>query len=389
MQNKTLCSTAQRFRTAINKQLIFNPNISIFYKSENLKKILKSDNQNDDQISTENDSNNDNNEKRVNNEIDKGIDFMGIDLNNYKLLEKIGHGGYGDVYQIKNKKTGEIYAAKIFFKPISAINNVEKRSLYRELNIMAKITHPNIVKFIGFSPVNFHGENKPVILTELASNGSLEVILNKERKGMSLKYWDDTHKLIAIYSIASAMSFLHSHEIIHRDLKPENVLIDDLFHPKIADFGLSKFKELNQNNFNSVSTTKGTPMYMAPEIWRDRIYTKAGDVYAYGMTLYELWTEIHPFNNVKSQYRIYQDILHGVRPKIPNSLPEKWKDLIEHCWDSNRLRRPTFEQIVNDLKTNKEYITDKVNLSDYQNYMNISLELYMYRLYQLLLIFHY
>lgn len=77
------------------------------------------------------------------------------------------------------------------------------------------------------------------------------------------------------------MAYLHSHEIIHRDLKPENILLDDYLFPKIADFGLSKidhsFRSMTGDTINGMF--KGTPRYMAPEIYSKTNYSKASDVY--------------------------------------------------------------------------------------------------------------
>ena len=85
------------------------------------------------------------------------------------------------------------------------------------------------------------------------------------------------------------MSFLHSHNIIHRDLKPDNILMDEFLHIKIADFGLSKIQHLNSSN-NSFNSS-----YIAPEIWEDCNYTKAGDVYSFAIIVYEIMSTDKPY----------------------------------------------------------------------------------------------
>lgn len=96
------------------------------------------------------------------------------------------------------------------------------------------------------------------------------------------------------------MSYLHSHHIIHRDLKPANILEDENLFPRIADFGLSKSSQRKSDNSSTKSaiSVRGTPIYIAPEIWRDQEYTKAGDVYAFSMIVYELLTLDEPFKDV-------------------------------------------------------------------------------------------
>lgn len=192
-----------------------------------------------------------------------------FDLNDFIMQNKIGEGAFGKVYQVKNKKTGQFCAAKISIEKTEDISRGSLLDLYREVSIISKLDHPAVLKFVGFSPNNFKGKSKPVIVTELAKNGTLTNFILK-LKAKSSPNLIDTQKLIIIYGIAAAMSYLHSHDIIHRDLKPDNVLLDDYLHPKIADFGLSKVSKQNPTKIALESTLsiKGTPVYISPEIWK-------------------------------------------------------------------------------------------------------------------------
>lgn len=144
-----------------------------------------------------------------------------FDLKKLTLLNKIGSGSFGEVYRAKDNETGDIYAAKISLSSLDDIEDSEDslQNLSREVNIMAKLNHPCILKFIGFCKAAFNGEPQPVIITEFISKGSLENLILLERQSLADKKWNDTQKLITIYGIAAAMSYLHSHNIIHRDLK--------------------------------------------------------------------------------------------------------------------------------------------------------------------------
>lgn len=112
-----------------------------------------------------------------------------FDINQYEKKEKIGGDTYGEVFKVIDKNTNEQYAAKISLYE----NNPD---LTREINNLAAIDHPSILKFIGYSPVNFYGEPKPVIITEFLPNNSLHRVLDDERKGLADQNWDDTKKLI-------------------------------------------------------------------------------------------------------------------------------------------------------------------------------------------------
>lgn len=200
---------------------------------------------------------------------------MQFDLKKYKLQRKIGHGAFGNVYKVKEQATGNIYAAKISKTPIDEeqIKTDEVQLLFREVNLMATLDHPAVIKFIGYSSTDFEGKNRPTIVTELAQNGSLEEMIEFSKNSLSKENWDDTRKLINIYGIAAGLKFLHSHGIIHRDLKSGNILLDENLFPKIADFGLSKIHNdlFPNSNFQSRRGLKGTPSYMSPEIIKDEI----------------------------------------------------------------------------------------------------------------------
>ena len=100
-----------------------------------------------------------------------------VDLDNFIKIEKIGKGSFGEVLKVKDKQTGEIYAAKIGFKSLEEETKDAKINLAREVNLLSQLNHPSILKFIGYSPYNFDKKNKPIIITEYSSTGSLFDIL--------------------------------------------------------------------------------------------------------------------------------------------------------------------------------------------------------------------
>lgn len=296
-----------------------------------------------------------------------------LDLNDFEKIDfPIGTGGFGTVFKVKNKKTGEIFAAKEF-KDFRLGDGTENIS--RELNIIAKLSHPSILKFYGYSPNDFDNNPKPVLITEYAENNSLYTVLDLEDRGISPAGWDDTKKLITIYGIASGMSYLHYYSIIHRDLKPHNILMDSLFFPKIGDFGFSKILHENADSFSFESTNcvKGTPSYIAPEIWaadknEDIPYSKASDVYAFGMLLYEMMTLKAPFEKLTIP-QICNKVASGERPELIDSIEEPYKSLIEQCWSQNPNERPTFAQIIEELQSDK-FITPTIDESEFNEYLD-------------------
>lgn len=287
------------------------------------------------------------------------FDVNMVKASEFEQKAKIGEGSFGKIYKVIEKKTGNLYAAKISRIIIDTrTNNVEGDRLENEIIITAKLNHPSIIKFIGFSSTNFKDETKPIIITEFAANGSLDKILEMESNSLSSKNWNNTKKLINLYGIASAMSYLHNLNILHLDIKTSNILVDINFCPKIADFGMSKdmSDEENKESFKD-KEFKGSPAYMAPEIWKEMVYSKPVDVYAFGVTAYEIITNEKPFDDIKNAIILAFEVLNlKRRPEFKFPIPPCYKKLIEDCWNDNPNKRPTFDQIVQELKNNHDFI---------------------------------
>lgn len=232
---------------------------------------------------------------------------------------------------------------------------------------ISKADFPSIVQFKGYSKKDFLNNNKPVIVAEYVPCGSLEDILRMERNSLSDPRWNDTKKLINIYGIAAAIMFLHSKNIIHRDLKPENILMDEELNPKVTDFGLSKEKK--KENTNQTQEIKGTPIYISPEIWEEKDYSNAGDVYAFAFIVYEIITGKKP-NLGKNWYQIQKMVTEGKRPEIDFCPSDAYSELIKRCWSQCPEDRPTFEQIVEELRTNSDFIIDTIDQEAFEDYVS-------------------
>ncbi|KAK8884818.1 hypothetical protein M9Y10_043938 [Tritrichomonas musculus] len=299
-----------------------------------------------------------------------------LNLSQYTKIDKIGQGSFGKVFKVVQKDTNNIYAAKISSIPLSEDDNSLNLNLQREVNIIAQLNHPSVLKFIGYSPINFNQNPKRVIITEYTSNGSLSSIIKLERQGLSPQEWNNTKKLINIFGIAPAMSYLHSHNIIHRDLKPENILEDDYLFPKICDFGLSKIFNSNKESMSAESQSgfKGTPIYIPPETWIREEYSKAGDVYAFSLIVYELMTLEEPFKEFTISMIYSKIVTQKYRPEFKCPIADCYKDLINRCWSDDPKQRPTFEEIVFELKNNSDFITETVNANELFNYIDYTEE---------------
>ena len=295
-----------------------------------------------------------------------------LDLMRFKKMNKIGSGGFSEVFQIMERGSGKKYAAKISLKEVDLNSHAEMLYISREVNILSKLVHPSILRFIGFCPHNFKKEPKPVLVTEYLTNGSLGQILELERAGRSPAGWDQTKKLVVIYGIAVGMAYLHSHNILHRDLKPDNILLDDYLFPKIADFGLSKIYHTDSSIISMESSTniKGTPAYIAPEIWDDPEYTKAADVYSFAYIMYEIMTGEVPLKNINMVQIIPKICVEGFRPQFKYPIPDSYRKLIEGCWNGIPTKRPSFQYIADLLENDSSFITEGVEEIDFHGYVD-------------------
>lgn len=151
---------------------------------------------------------------------------------------------------------------------------------------------------------------------------------------------------------------MHSQNVVHGDLKARNVLIDDQGHALVADFGLAKFERvsiksaLTQSPSLDSTPTKpkmvnivGTPHWLAPECFVEGGVTKASDMWAMGMTCYELFTDGQvPLVEIATD-DLGQRLLDGTRPNRVEAIPDFAWTIMERCWAHEPFTRPTFSQL--------------------------------------------
>ena len=119
---------------------------------------------------------------------------------------------------------------------------------------------------------------------------------------------------------------LISNDIIHRDLKPDNILIDKFLFPKITDFGLAKVINSDQTILNSQSEFgfKGTTSYSALEVLEKNLFSKASDIYAFGLIVYEILTNQELYKDY-SFYKVSVEVVSGIRPDLDSDIPDAYK----------------------------------------------------------------
>lgn len=287
-----------------------------------------------------------------------------LNIKDFVKLNKVDKGTFGDLFLLKSVKTGEIYAGK--FTIGSKSNTDSANKLSKEINIISKENHPSIIKFIGISPIDYENKPNPVIVTDYLPNGSLEQMINLAIHDNAPEQWDDTQKLITLYGIASGMAFLHSNAILHRDLTPSNILFDGLLFPKICDFGLSKEKK-SYIKYNILP--KGSPLYMAPEIFDSCNFSKASDVYSFAIIAYQIICDEKPIKFPENPQKLMKRVMKGKRYIFECQVGKSYRNLIKNCWNQDPTKRLTFEQIKEELKTDPGFIIETVDKEQFFKYV--------------------
>ncbi|XP_074364765.1 cysteine-rich receptor-like protein kinase 25 isoform X2 [Apium graveolens] len=198
--------------------------------------------------------------------------------NNFSVDNKIGEGGFGEVYKgiLGNGK-------EIAVKRLSKSSNQGAEEFKNEVVLVAKLQHRNLVRLLRYC---FEGEEK-ILIYEYIPNKSLDYILFDPQKQVLLD-WPRRYKIIG--GIAKGMLYLHEESrirIIHRDLKPSNVLLDAEMNAKVSDFGMSRIFGVDQNH-GKTSRIVGTYGYMSPEYAMHGDYSVRSDVFSFGVLLLEI-----------------------------------------------------------------------------------------------------
>jgi aurora kinase len=205
-------------------------------------------------------------------------------ISDFDIKKELGSGAFGHVYLVIHKQTNAQYAIKAIDKR-NKMNMEESPYFKREIEVMYKVHHPNVVKLYG----HFEDNNYCYFIMEYISKGNLYGLIPKDNKKRI------NPKVVAniMKDIISAVYYLHNINppIIHRDIKPENILLNDGLVAKLTDFGWSNYI------FNGIKRTTlcGTPVYMAPEIIREQPHDERVDIWCIGVLLFELTTGTLPF----------------------------------------------------------------------------------------------
>lgn len=256
----------------------------------------------------------------------------------WRVMELLGSGGFGQVMKVINIKSGKIFAVKRLF--YNSANETQQRfidSLIQEISILKKLKHKNIVKYLGSEVL----EGNYCMYIEYLSGGSLAKLLYLLGGLSEITVRAYTRQIL------KGIRFLHENGIIHRDLKSENILLDSNGKIKLCDFGSSKKYENDLGESGDIQSMKGSLPWMAPEVMKQGGYGRKADIWSLGCVVLEMLTAKPPWNGIENQVMLMMRVaVYNETPVIPSNISENCKDFLVKCLQRDCNLRPTAQELL-------------------------------------------
>ncbi|KAL3998181.1 Protein tyrosine kinase family protein [Acanthocheilonema viteae] len=259
-------------------------------------------------------------------------DNLLVDRSRVTLEELLGDGQFGNVYRgTFMKEDGLIDAVAVKVCKMDG-ETMERQNFLEEAFVMHRFHHEHIIALVGICI------EKPIwIVMELAPLGELRQYLLHNTATIDLSV-----QLLFSQQLSSALVYLHSCKYVHRDIAARNVLLSSPYCVKLSDFGLSRCVE---DNIYTASRGKLPIKWMAPESINYRCFSKATDVWMFGVCMWEILTYgVKPWQGVRN-HNVILKIESGERLKRPNNCPQVLHDLLLRMWNFEASRRPTMFEV--------------------------------------------
>jgi serine/threonine-protein kinase len=251
---------------------------------------------------------------------------IGQTISHYRIVEKLGAGGMGEVYRARDQHLNRDVALKIL-PPDSQGSTEAQKELLREARSASALNDPHIcvIHEVG------EAGGRHFIVMELVEGRPLNLLIPSGglRPELVLRY---------SVQVAAALAHAHDHGIIHRDIKTANIVITPSGQVKVLDFGLARrygdreFTEATRSIQSAIDAGAivGTLPYLAPEILRGEEASPRSDIWSLGITLFEMSAGHRPFRG-KTGFELTSGILREPLPPLPFQLPSGLRTVIERC----------------------------------------------------------
>jgi len=263
----------------------------------------------------------------------------GTMVSHYRIIEKIGAGGMGEVYLAEDTELKRQVALK--FLPPHLCQDEDCRARFkREAQAVAKLKHPNIVTIYEVS--EFQG--RPFFAMECCEGQSLHDLIKEQKLNLD--------EIVGLtIRICEGLQEAHEAGIIHRDIKPSNIILDKKGRPKILDFGLAAVKGMDK--LTKTGSTLGTTGYMSPEQARGQKVDQRSDLFSLGVVLYKMVTGRRPFRGEDEAATLHAVIYETPQPlaRFCKDVPDDLQRVVTKLLEKDpALRYQSAAGVVSDLK---------------------------------------
>jgi len=270
--------------------------------------------------------------------------MIGETILHYKILEKLGEGGMGEVFKAQDTKLDRFVALKFLPSQLTASED-DKARFIQEAKAASSMNHPNVCTIHSIEEFN----NQLFIVMEFVEGKTLK----DKKDSLSEK------QILEIgIQVAEGLAAAHEKGIVHRDIKPENIMIRKDGIAQIMDFGLAKlYNESNVSRLTKAGSTVGTIGYMSPEQVQGLDVDHRTDIFSLGVVLYELLAGESPFKGIHETAIMYEIVNVEAQPisTIKESFSPELDEIILECLEKDKDERcQSAKELAKDLRKIKK-----------------------------------
>ncbi|KAM9017310.1 tyrosine-protein kinase Mer isoform 1-T2 [Ara ararauna] len=309
----------------------------------------------------------------VSSELQQKLQDVVVDRNALSLGKVLGEGEFGSVMEGRlSQPEGTPLKVAVKTMKLDNFSQREIEEFLSEAACMKDFDHPNVIKLLGVCiELSSQQVPRPMVILPFMKYGDLHSFLLRSRLEMAPQFVPLQTLVKFMVDIALGMEYLSSRHFLHRDLAARNCMLRDDMTVCVADFGLSK-KIYSGDYYRQGRIAKMPVKWIAIESLADRVYTTKSDVWAFGVTMWEIATRGKtPYPGVQN-HEIYEYLLHGQRLKKPEDCLDELYDIMSACWRADPAARPTFPQLKAHLEKLLEHLPARRRSGDVI-YINTSL----------------
>ena len=263
----------------------------------------------------------------------------------YRITAKLGEGGMGTVYRATDTKLNRPVAVKVLSGNLA--DAAARRRFQREAQMASSLNHPHILTVYDAGEL----EGRQYLVTEFVDGGTLKDWARTEKRT-----WRQVVELLV--GVADGLAAAHAAGILHRDIKPSNILVAKNGYAKLADFGLAKLAQIAEGDETRTLSEQhtrpgaviGTIAYMSPEQASGKTLDARGDIFSFGVVLYELLAGRRPFAGA-TDLEVLQTIIHVAPPPLGEEIPPALRALVEKALEKVPAERyQSLREMVVDLR---------------------------------------